>query len=67
MPFAIKTTKLQKYPKFADRIHEALVDIFGERGRLITTYHAEDGSGVGAAIIAAMSKERKDKGLYSHV
>jgi len=56
-----------KYPKFADRIHEALVDIFGDKGKTIKTYHAEDGSGVGAAIIAAMSKERQDKGLYSHV
>lgn len=78
----------KQYPKFADRIHEALVDIFGEKGKLIKTYLAEgasseifpfyrlkltialrisDGSGVGAAIIAAMSKERQDKGLYSHV
>jgi len=56
-----------KYPKFPERIHEALVDIFGEKGRTIKTYHAEDGSGVGAAIIAAMSKERQDKGLYNHV
>ncbi|KAG6907258.1 hypothetical protein DXG01_009678 [Tephrocybe rancida] len=41
-----------KYPGFADRIHEGLVDIFGEKGRNITTCHAEDGSGVGSAIIA---------------
>ncbi|KAK9893281.1 hexokinase [Cystobasidium minutum MCA 4210] len=56
-----------KYPKFPERIHEALVDIFGEKGRLIHTYHAEDGSGVGAAIIAAMAQERKAKGLYPQV
>lgn len=30
-----------KYPKFADRIHEALVDIFGEKGKTIRTYAAE--------------------------
>lgn len=53
-----------KYPGFADRIHEGLVDILGERGRNITTYHAEDGSGVGSAIIAAMTKKRKDAGVY---
>ncbi|KIM41303.1 hypothetical protein M413DRAFT_445334 [Hebeloma cylindrosporum] len=53
-----------KYPGFADRIHEGLVDIFGERGRNITTYHAEDGSGVGSAIIAAMTKKRKDAGIH---
>ena len=67
---------MQKYPGFADRIHEGLVDIFGEKGRFvcsllhltilsssltgldnfnnrnIITHHAEDGSGVGSAIIA---------------
>ncbi|TFK25469.1 hexokinase [Coprinopsis marcescibilis] len=53
-----------KYPGFAERIHEGLVDIFGERGRNIVTHHAEDGSGVGSAIIAAMTKERKAAGIY---
>lgn len=56
-----------KYPEFADRIHEGLVDIFGEKGRNIVTHHAEDGSGVGSAIIAAMTKIRKDAGLYPDV
>jgi hexokinase len=56
-----------KYPGFADRIHEGLQDVFGEKGRNIITHHAEDGSGVGSAIIAAMTKIRKDAGLYSHV
>ncbi|KAL7408766.1 hexokinase [Mrakia frigida] len=53
-----------KYPKFADRLHEALVDIFGEKGRGIVTHHAEDGSGVGSSIIAAMTKIRKDAGYF---
>ncbi|KAF8624659.1 hypothetical protein AX17_006990 [Amanita inopinata Kibby_2008] len=53
-----------KYPGFADRVHEGLVDIFGEKGRNIITHHAEDGSGVGSAIIAAMTKIRKDAGLH---
>ncbi|BGP25508.1 hexokinase [Rhodotorula toruloides] len=56
-----------KYPKFAQRVEEGLVDIFGEKGRSIKTYHAEDGSGVGAAVIAAMTKERKAKGFAVHV
>ncbi|KAH9077598.1 hexokinase [Lactarius deliciosus] len=56
-----------KYPGFADRVHEGLQDIFGDKGRNIVTYHAEDGSGVGSAIIASMTKIRKDKGLYAHV
>ena len=45
-------TLAQKYPHFADRVHAALVDIFGEKGKNIVTHHAEDGSGVGSAIIA---------------
>lgn len=56
-----------KYPGFADRVHEGLFDIFGEKGRKIVTHHAEDGSGVGSAIIAAMTKIRKDNGLYVNV
>jgi len=56
-----------KYPGFSTRLEEGLVDIFGEKGKQIKTYHAEDGSGVGAAVIAAMTKERKAKGFASHV
>ncbi|KZT08218.1 hexokinase [Laetiporus sulphureus 93-53] len=56
-----------KYPGFAERIHEGLVDVFGEKGRNIITYHAEDGSGIGAAIIAAMTKARKDANLYPNL
>ncbi|WVQ83485.1 hypothetical protein IAT38_005626 [Cryptococcus sp. DSM 104549] len=54
-----------KYPNFANRVHEALVDIFGEKGKKIVTHHAEDGSGVGSAIIAAMTKARKDDGFFT--
>lgn len=56
-----------KYPEFADRVHEGLMDIFGERGRNIVTHHAEDGSGVGSAIIAAMTTARREAGLYPSV
>ncbi|EIM87021.1 hexokinase [Stereum hirsutum FP-91666 SS1] len=56
-----------KYPGFADRVHEGLCDIFGDKGKNIITHHAEDGSGVGSAIIAAMTKIRKDKGIHVHV
>ncbi|KAG8923853.1 hexokinase A [Tulasnella sp. 419] len=55
-----------RYPGFADRIHEGLVDIFGEKGKRIVTHHAEDGSGVGSAIIAAMTKKRYDEGRFTH-
>ncbi|KIJ39858.1 hypothetical protein M422DRAFT_210085 [Sphaerobolus stellatus SS14] len=60
-------TLYNKYPKFSDRIHQGLVDIFGDKGKNIQTIHAEDGSGVGSAIIAAMTKKRKDAGVYTHV
>jgi len=56
-----------KYPGFADRVHEGLIDIFGDKGGNIITHHAEDGSGVGSAIIAAMTKIRRDAGLYPDV
>ncbi|EPQ29676.1 uncharacterized protein PFL1_02896 [Pseudozyma flocculosa PF-1] len=56
-----------KYPGFPDRLHEALEDIFGEKGKKIRTYQAEDGSGVGSAIIAAMTKARKEAGIHAHV
>jgi len=51
----VATADEQKYPNFANRVHEALVDIFGEKGKNIVTHHAEDGSGVGSAIIAGES------------
>ncbi|KZS86755.1 hexokinase [Sistotremastrum niveocremeum HHB9708] len=56
-----------KYPGFADRVHEGLVDIFGLKGKNIVTHHAEDGSGVGSAIIAAMTKNRKEAGIFVNV
>lgn len=51
-----------KYPGFADRVHEALTDIFGIKGKNIVTHHAEDGSGVGSAIIAGEWKIRFSSG-----
>ncbi|PKI83102.1 hexokinase [Malassezia vespertilionis] len=55
-----------KYPGFADRLHEALVDIIGEGGRKIHSRQAEDGSGAGSAVIAAMTKARKEAGHIAH-
>jgi hexokinase len=31
---------LQKYPGFADRVHEGLVDVFGEKGRCAISFYA---------------------------
>ncbi|KAF8336507.1 hexokinase [Cantharellus anzutake] len=56
-----------KYPKFAERLQEGLKDIFGDKAKNIQTHHAEDGSGVGSAIIAAMTKKRRDEGRFNNV
>lgn len=55
-----------RMPKFPERLHKALEDIFGPKGKGIVTHQAEDGSGVGAAIIAAMTLKRKEEGKYTH-
>ncbi|KAG8996175.1 hexokinase A [Tulasnella sp. 427] len=55
------------YPGFKERIHEGLTDIFGEKGNSVVTHHAEDGSGLGSAIIAAMTKTRKDAGFFTQL
>ncbi|KAH3662457.1 hypothetical protein OGAPHI_005709 [Ogataea philodendri] len=57
-----------KYPYFPERAAQGLSDVFGWEGidmkdHPIQIKHAEDGSGVGAAIIAALSHARKEKGL----
>ncbi|KAJ7885965.1 hypothetical protein B0H14DRAFT_1331062 [Mycena olivaceomarginata] len=41
----------QKYPVSAERVNEGLVDVFDEKGWDIFIHYAEDGSGVGSAII----------------
>ena len=35
--------------------------------RNIVTYHAEDGSGIGSAIVAAMTKFRKEAQIYPNL
>lgn len=51
-----------KYPKFKERAHEALNDIFqwncDSKDYPIVLIHAEDGSGVGAAVIACLTEKR---------
>ncbi|KAF8180284.1 hypothetical protein K438DRAFT_1842218 [Mycena galopus ATCC 62051] len=53
-----------KYPGSAERVHDGLVAVFGQKGRIIITHHAEDGSGVGSTIITNIEK---DTGLYASV
>lgn len=56
-----------KYPYFRERGAQALAEIFDwdmdVKDYPIKILPAEDGSGVGAAIIAALTKKRTDKGL----
>ncbi|CDK24838.1 unnamed protein product [Kuraishia capsulata CBS 1993] len=58
------------YPHFPERAAQGLADVFdfpalkeGEKEYPIHIVQAQDGSGVGAAIIAALSDARKAKGL----
>lgn len=55
----------QKYPHFPQRAAQALRDIFQWELKEdpITITHAEDGSGVGAAVIAALTERRIREGL----
>ncbi|KAG7818254.1 hypothetical protein KL928_003255 [Ogataea angusta] len=57
-----------KYPYFPERAAQGLSDVFGWEGidmkdHPIQIKQAEDGSGVGAAVIAALSHARREKGL----
>lgn len=56
-----------KYPGFKERAAQGLRDIFewecDPKDDPIVIVHAEDGSGAGAAIIAALTKNRLAKGL----
>ncbi|TIB17586.1 hypothetical protein E3P92_01001 [Wallemia ichthyophaga] len=63
---AVDGSLYEKYPGYSEKMHNALVDILGENGKKIVSRHAEDGSGVGCAIIAAMTKARKDAGKFAN-
>lgn len=51
-----------KYPHFRDRGIQALRDIFGPDGDNIKILPAEDGSGVGAALISAVVVRHRNEG-----
>ncbi|BFZ58312.1 hexokinase [Savitreella phatthalungensis] len=51
-----------KYPHFRERGAQALRDIFGKDGDEIKILPAEDGSGVGAALISAVVKRMQKEG-----
>lgn len=52
---AIDGSVYEKYPGFSKKIDQALKELFGKRAARIKTTLAKDGSGKGAAIIAAVA------------
>jgi hexokinase len=54
---AVDGTVYEKYPGFAEAIKAVLRRIFGHKSNKIKIILTKDGSGVGAAIIAAVSEE----------
>lgn len=58
----------QRYPNFKEKAHQALKDIYGwtetdPKKYPIIIVDAEDGSGAGAAVIAALTEQRLSAGL----
>ncbi|QSL66539.1 hypothetical protein MERGE_000919 [Pneumocystis wakefieldiae] len=58
---------INKYPGFKKQVCDALVYIYEPYGDKIKLINAQDGSGVGAAIIAALTTERKKRGEFIHI
>lgn len=56
---AIDGSVFEHYPHFKNRMYDALREIFGLSADNINLALARDGSGVGAALIAAVMAEGK--------
>jgi len=58
-----------RYPHFKQRGAQALREIFGWTGRKdpIEVIPSEDGSGVGAALIAALTQKRTEEGIWAGI
>jgi len=54
---AVDGSVFQHYPHFPNRVRDALAEIFGMQAENITFNLTQDGSGVGAALIAAVVKK----------
>ncbi|MFH1653766.1 MAG: hypothetical protein ABIE74_06890 [Pseudomonadota bacterium] len=52
---AIDGTLFEKYPKFRERILSSFVELHGNKAKRIKLVQAHDGSGIGAATIAAVA------------
>lgn len=56
---AIDGSLFEKYPGFKGRMKRAFTELYREKAEKITLVHSKDGSGKGAAIIAAVAAGRK--------
>jgi hexokinase len=59
---AIDGSVYEKHPGFAKKMSDALRELFGEKTSMIKTVLAKDGSGKGAAVIAAVAERACSKG-----
>ena len=58
---AVDGTLFEKYPGFGVRISDTLKKLYGENVEKITLVHSRDGSGKGAAIMAAVAASAADQ------
>ncbi|MCP4578115.1 MAG: hypothetical protein GY846_17730 [Deltaproteobacteria bacterium] len=58
---AVDGTLFEKYPGFGARISDTLKKLYGENVEKITLVHSRDGSGKGAAIMAAVAASVPDQ------
>lgn len=54
---AVDGSVFQHYPHFENRMRDALTEIFGLQAENITFSLTQDGSGIGAALIAAVASK----------
>ncbi len=59
---AVDGSVFHKYPGFKARMEETLRELFGGRGGRIALAPMRDGSGLGAAVIAAVAAESAKTG-----
>ena len=57
---AIDGSLFEKYPGFGQKIETAIKKLYGEKAERITLVHSKDGSGKGAAIMAAVAASAAD-------
>ncbi|MCX8111021.1 MAG: hypothetical protein N3D15_07210 [Syntrophorhabdaceae bacterium] len=64
---AIDGTLFEKYPGYSQNMETMLADIFGDSAQKIRLEKEKDGSGIGAAITAAIASYSKNKSLIARL